>query len=317
MYGKSYAPFFDARRRAPAPMDMPCTSVVCWPAPRPVRVNLCVPTRGKPTHLAEFVGETAGNAMLPDTRIVIGCDDDDAPLFAPPGLVDNTDQIIWSVAPREDALGAKYNRCAAAYDADLYVMGVDDVAIATPGWDRILAEIAGEAPDGIAFIYFGREPHGEDLPSMIAVTKRAIEIVGFCPPFFPFWWNNTWVDEIAQMCGRVVRAPIETRYPTEFPEPARRDVAYWARFFEATRVLREQAADRLIAASDDSNLRRRQLAELRAPLLEQLAARGACLRDEAFAAAMVRVQAPLDDRHRRLRDRADGLLHILNAAAAA
>jgi hypothetical protein len=274
-----------------------------------MRINLCVPTRGKPGHLADFVGETAGRAVLPDTRIVVGWDNDDDAAQVPPALPPN---VQHSFADREDALGAKYNRIAAAYDADLYVMGVDDVAIATPGWDRILAEIAGEARDGIAFIYFGREPHGEDLPSMIAVTKRAVEIAGFCPPYFPFWWNNTWVDEIAQMCGRVVRAPIETRYPTVFPEPARRDVAYWARFFEATRPFREQAAGRLIAASDDTPLRKRQLAELRAPLIAHLKARGACLLNEAFAAAMEHVHAPLDDRHRRLRARADDLLRDMS-----
>lgn len=277
-----------------------------------MRVNLCVPTRGKPDHLVDFVGETIANTVLPDTRVVVGSDDDDCS-FTPKSLAD-TDRIIWSVAPREDALGAKYNRCAKAYPADVYVMGVDDVAIATPGWDSILAEIAAEATDGIAFIYFGSEPHGEDLPSMIAVTKRVVEIAGFCPPFFPFWWNNTWVDEIAQMCARVVRAPIETRYPTEFPEPARRDVAYWARFFEATRVLRIEAAHRLMKATDDSPLRRRQIAGMQPLLLELLQIRGRRLCDEAFAALVERVQAPLDDRHRRLRAKAEDLMQTLNAA---
>jgi hypothetical protein len=264
-----------------------------------MRINVCTPTRGKPDRLAEFVSESIRNSVLDTTRFVIGIDDDDTDSLS---LAADHDKIIISVAPREDALGAKYNRCAKAYDADIYVMGLDDVAISTPGWDEKLAEAASVFPDGIGCVYFGKEPHGESLPSMQAATKRLVDLMGFfVVPHFPFWWGNTSLDEIAHMIGRVVEVDIETRYPTTFDKPQRRDILFWAKFFDDTRPWREKIAERV-------------LREIRKPLMQAFEQRNSRLRDPRFAQAVERdlsADVPLDSRHARLRQQAEAIVSSL------
>lgn len=263
-----------------------------------MRINLCTPTRGKPDQLREFVSETLANAVLDQTRIVIGFDGDDDTSTEAYWI--GLDKVIVSVAPREDALGAKYNRCAAAYDADLYVMGLDDVAISTKGWDAKLIAASNVFHDGIGLVYFGKEPHGESLPSMMAATKRLVDLMGyFVVPYFPFWWGNTWLDEIGHMIGRIVQADdIETRYPTEFDKPQRRDILFWAEFFDRTRHMREGIADRIIK-------------EIRKPMLAAFEHRNACLRNPDFAGrieANLSSETPSDPRHERLKRQALELL---------
>lgn len=283
-----------------------------------MRINLCTPTRGKRDSVLNFVGESISHSVLDSTRVVLGFDDD-----IPEACLVISDKIAISMAKREDSLGAKYNRCADYYPADLYIMGVDDVAIATPGWDRILAETAEVFTDGIGFIYFGKEPHGEDFPSMIVVTERAVDLIGFfCPPYFPFWWNNTWIDEIAQLCGRIVDLRLTdgiiTRYPKdgEWHEPARRDIIFWAEFFDVTRPLRIETAQRIIAASDTPDWRKRQMRDWQPQLLAWLLKRNSSLRDPVYAEWVAKVKAPLDARHLRLRVNALRLLESLEQKAA-
>lgn len=266
-----------------------------------MRINVCTPTRGKPDRLAEFVSESIRNSVLDTTRFVIGFDEDDKDTFLPTSL--DPAKAIVSLAPREDSLGAKYNRCAAAYDADLYVMGLDDVAIATPGWDAKLAAAASYFRDGIGCVYFGKEPHGESLPSMQAATKRLVDLMGFfVVPHYPFWWGNTSLDEIAHMIGRIVEAEdIETRYPTTFDKPERRDVLFWAKFFDDTRPWRERIAERV-------------LREIRKPLMEAFARRNSKLRDPRYAGTVERelsADVPLDARHQRLKQQAEQIVRSL------
>lgn len=285
-----------------------------------MRINCCIPTRNKNRYVVEFVNETARRARLPDTKIVLGYDDDDWQLQGVP-LKFGPRNIDMSIAPREDSLGAKYNRCARHYDADLYVMCVDDVSISTPGWDERLAEAASLFKDGIGYLYFGTEKNGEFLPPMMAVTRRVVDLVGFCPEYFPFWFNNMWNHEVAAAIGgigqRIVGVPIEVRYPEgAMHEPPRRDVNFWAQFFDNSRPLRVAQAARLIEAMDDGPTAKAMLKAMMMPRLKQAATLNTLLRDPSFAESMVRVEDALDARHERLKAQARKTVDLLNQKAA-
>lgn len=215
------------------------------------KVVVCVASRGRPELLHRTVEATLANATRPDTIVSVALDDDDAESVAAARAWDLGPRVRLSVAPREDSLGAKYNRAAEISPGDLYVIATDDAEIATPGFDDRLAAAAATLPGRLGVVYFGTMCIPSALPAAFAVTRRFVEAVGYLlAPHFPTWWHDTWMDEIARMSGTIAHADVAIRYPDD-AEARRsrgvRDVRFWAKFFEATRPLRVQAALAVLA----------------------------------------------------------------------
>ena len=261
-------------------------------------VSLVIPSRGRPELLGQAVNAALSNATLDTTRIVVGLDTDDettARIELPIG-------VIRSIAEREDSLGAKYNRCQRAHRADLYVLGSDDVAMITPGWDAKLDECAKIFPDQIGAIYFS------DMPGVFqagqAVTHRLVVLMGYlCQPYTPFWWHDTWLDEIAQMIGRIVKPSPDVRMEAIGPiakSRGLREIAYWAKFFDNTRPQRREIADLIIEVMNHKAWARIR-ADMMLPMFEY---RNSILRNPDKAASFEQnngFDAPADERYLRIK----------------
>lgn len=217
-------------------------------------VCLCIASRDRPGELARTVNNATDLATAEDTFTSTALDLDDKSTVILPDL----NRTIISLDDRETSLGAKYNRAMEAKRADLYVLGVDDAYPSNKGWDQKLADAAAKFTDGVGVVFFGeKRAHPYDLPDGIAVTRRWIEQVGFfCPPYFPFWWHDTWIDELAKLTGRYVWADVtwEKHGKSEVgghKTTRMREVSWWAKFFDATRQMRVDTAIRMINESDD------------------------------------------------------------------
>ena len=175
-------------------------------------VCVCIASRGRPNELRRTIEQMCDRSVLLDTHYAVAIDDDDPECLEYGNLVVRKFGVGIS-APREISLGAKYNRAAsyARSGTTLYVLGVDDCCFSTIGWDKKLLDAAAKFQDGVGAVYFG--PKHDDpyqLPESFAVTKGWIDQVGFfCAPHFPFWWHETWVDEIVRMTGRYVWADVQ------------------------------------------------------------------------------------------------------------
>ena len=87
-----------------------------------------------------------------------------------------------------------------------------------------------------------------------------LTFTSFSNPYFPsFWWCNTWLDEIGQMTGRILWANVEAAYPAAMPGTFKRDLPFWAWFFDIVRPLRMEIADRIINAQQDMPARIKQV----------------------------------------------------------
>lgn len=168
-------------------------------------ITLCLPSRANPEKLLAVIERTDRNVARPDqVTISVALDDDDVMAVQAPTT---RCKLIWSVAPREDSLGEKYNRCAANAPAGLYVMGADDNIFTTEGWDERINDAYKIFPDELGFVYFGRLDG--TLPTNMAIPHCIVETQGFLfPPFFPFWFHDTWIDEIGHMTSRILWAPV-------------------------------------------------------------------------------------------------------------
>ena len=217
-------------------------------------VAVCIATRGRPNQLNHTVHAAHKLAVERGTHFSIALDRDD------PEILGYSDvQVdpwrIYSVAAREDSLGAKYNRAmrGANPSATVFVLGVDDAYLSCEGWDKKLLDAASLFEDGIGCIYFGNRSGLGQLPDGMAVTKGWIEKVGFfMPEYFPFWWHDTWVDELARFTGRFVWTDATwAKYGASevngHKTTRMREVAWWAKFFDVMRVRRMVQAVNMIS----------------------------------------------------------------------
>lgn len=102
-------------------------------------------------------------------------------------------------------LSQMWNRCQVEADGDYFMHAGDDLIFRTPGWDTKI--IAAFPKDKIAFVH-GRD--GSDQDSIPFGThgflhRKWVKKVGyFVPPYFSCDYNDTWLNEVADMIGRHV-----------------------------------------------------------------------------------------------------------------
>lgn len=241
-----------------------------------------------------------------DTVLSIALDDDDTKEFVAP-------RSVVSIAPREDSLGAKYNRAQQQAKADLYVIWADDMVMPENGWDQKLHDAAELFTDGIGVIYFGFVPNV--FQPGIAVTHGFVEAAGyFNVPYFSYWWaGDTWNDEIARFCDRIVHADVKVELLDQMQGKSRgvRDIAFWAEFFDTLRPDRMAIAERIIAASAEPPYRKMQLRQRMPGLAELFRQRNSKLRDPKQAADLERYYGfdnEETDRYFRLKNAAAAIL---------
>ena len=287
------------------------------------RIAVCVASRGNPRSLFETLAATLANCAFSTTTAVVGLDDDDPDLANAQLVVDalGTERIVVSVAPRADTVGAVYNRCAAAIDADLYINSADDLKILTPGWDATLAQTAGIFPDNIGMIGFGQMPFESVLPATAATTRGLIEKMGyFVQDYTPYWWMDTWLYEIATMIGRSHYVPLDVGFLGPLKTRGLRDFTYWAGFFAEMRTHRRAIAEAILSGPDFlASAERRQ--ELRVGLdhVCALFERSQSIHLDPTHAEKVETigyDAPADERYRRVKARSGRILQELKQKCA-
>ena len=214
--------------------------------------------------------------------------------------------IAVSRKAREDTLGEKYNRALGIAPADIYVTMVDYAPILTKGFDHRIAEAAAIYPDRLVMVH----GHWANLsfPSMQAVTRQLVEAMGYIyPPYFPYWFVDHWLQDIASMIERKSFADVWVDHVTRRPQKTleMRDCAFWATFYDAAYPLRRQIAINIIDAMDDDPARKKALIrnwpviEERSTILndivrgqdrEIVASRGTGAPDERYARVKAKAQ---------------------------
>jgi hypothetical protein len=229
------------------------------------------------------------------------------------------ERVIFSIAPREDSLGEKYNRiqskAATLSPTDLYVLWADDMTMPDKGWDARLAEAAEKLPDQCGIVLFGNIP-GVLQPG-IAMTQKFIDAQGFFNvPYFPYWWGETWPMEIATMSGRYVHADVHVEMLTEMKGKSRgvREITFWAEFFDRLRPSRIEVAKKIIASGSEPLLRKRELLSAIPSVAQSWEHSNSVLRDPVRAAELERhysFDAPADERYMRLKAKAEKMMEEL------
>lgn len=269
-------------------------------------LSIILAARARPELLRRTIETTLPNIHEVDTTFVIAVDDDDPETVAAAMEFHGKNNVSVSVKPREDSFGGKYNRVLTEAPADVFLPMADYAPHITPGFDTKILEAASLFPDGIGIVY--NHMANLSFPDCNGVTAKFAEKMGYVyPPYFPYWFVDHWVDDIAKLIGRISFADVTLDKSKRPGTHDRREVAWWATFYDAGIVHRRKLARSIVRSDDfiEPEWRKKLLLSDYHMLIE---GRSKMTNDTARITQWGKPPEAVDDRYRRIKSQAQALL---------
>jgi len=224
-------------------------------------LSIILSTRGRPGTLIRTIEATLKKIALPDTKMLIAVDDDDHGTISVMDKIAD-DRVVWSVKPREDSLGEKYNRVMTELPADVYLVMVDYAPHVTDGFDAKIVEAASVYKDGYCIVY--NHFANRSFPQINAVTHKMAEAMGgIYPGWFPYWFVDHWLDDIGRMTGRIVFADVLIDCSKRPGTMDKCEPGFWGQIYNLLYVERHRIATEIISAPDFDDTEDRKKALIR------------------------------------------------------
>lgn len=212
-----------------------------------MRLNVLLPSRGRPTNLLNAVGSMHGKASgQHEVNYVIGCDADDQPTIAAAHLLRlRGPRVIPFCTVRLPCLGMMANIMAEKYPADVYCSLPDDVEILTQDWDQHVWAAWAARPDGL----WWWQTLAVRPATCAIISEKWRQAAGqIYTDYFPFWWDDVWLMQVWHMAsgtiGQAVNATLDDR---AFATHRMRDLRFWSDFYTSRKEERWQHAERIAA----------------------------------------------------------------------
>jgi len=110
-------------------------------------------------------------------------------------------------------LSRMWNECWKKARGDIFMHCADDIVFQTPAWDDRVREAFDAVPDRIAFVHGDDGYWGDRFGTHGFLSREWTDIIGhFVPPYFSSDYNDTWLNEVANMIDRRVFIPIVTEH---------------------------------------------------------------------------------------------------------
>jgi hypothetical protein len=218
-------------------------------------ISILCATRGRPELLTQSFATLKATTTRKDKTVLwVYVDEDDSATreaIRAARIMDPGMRVNWHVGPRTPGLGETHQAMwnASGRASEVYMISSDKARFDTPGWDELIRNKLTEFPDGV-MLGFAHDPNAADQATYPILGWGWLKTLNyFFPGYFPFWFDDKWVDEIGRMTGRyfklpIVISPIAGRGRTQ----RMRGMPFWVRFFQLTLPERKDAAQRLIQA---------------------------------------------------------------------
>lgn len=165
-------------------------------------IAVLTPTRGRPENVRRMIASARDSAADPEQiEIWLYFDDDDPSRYGDYGA-----EVV--VGPR-DGVGRAWNQLARKTNAELLMMGNDDLVFHTVGWDRAAEEVLTLYPDGIFCAWFNDgSPKAAERCAFPIVSSIWVDALGyFTPQCFNFLYHDTWIADVGRRVGRLHYMP--------------------------------------------------------------------------------------------------------------
>jgi hypothetical protein len=233
------------------------------------RINILMLTRGRPDKAVRAIKSLDDLAEVKNKiELWIYIDNDDIPTL---DLMNSGwDKgigigINWHVSSRPITHGAAFTELwNISSNAGIYMGFGDDYVIQTSNWDVAVRETFSNVPDdriAIGYLFDPLMPKG-GITFMVE-TAEWINLVGhFVVPYFPYWFGDIWLQQIAEMVERKYAIPVNVS-PLEGEKGKTLrlwDLPFWTYFFNILLAERVETAIKIIERFTSDNLIARECA---------------------------------------------------------
>lgn len=216
-----------------------------------MKLSIIIATRGRPELLKTTIENTLPHISSEKTRVLVCVDDDDQKTIDSLRFLPIDSRLTFSIKPREDSRGEKYDRALTEATADIYLPAVDCAPILTPGFDKTITSAATLFPDGIGCVYTPMV--NASFPGLQAPTAKLVEKLGHIYSHeYPYWFIDHELDDIARMIGRYVCIDVDVSTAPMRPSKTIRmwDLAWWTVYFDMMTLERRLRARAIIDSVD-------------------------------------------------------------------
>ena len=211
-----------------------------------IHVNLC--TYRRPLGLVGVVMALQRlRSLQHEVRFRIGIDDGDEDSFAACQSLAGECPIDVVPGPRPVARGEVDNRLLrGSTDADIVTMLTDRTFVISPGWDDALVRGVTEQPKRLLW-WSCPEDQGCTMPIISRAWREAADHT-WSPEIFPFWFDDTWNQQIDLMLYGMPSLKIVANVSGQRNKTNRaRDFAFWITLFNELLPLRVEQAKTIAA----------------------------------------------------------------------
>lgn len=217
------------------------------------RIALLVPTRGRPQQLAEFISSVEKNTRyLEKLELLLFIDSDDLlTIESLKRLKPTPFPTRCLISERTATMGVMANTMAslAIQTCGLLMGAADDYRFATKDWDEAIREPFRRYPDRIVLVY----PLDHLTPNLATLPILSAEWVVAAgqnsTSYFPFWYDDVWLDEVGQLIGRKERAAFAVEMQGGKGKTSRmQNLPFWQNFYINLLPERLAMAEKLRAA---------------------------------------------------------------------
>lgn len=178
-------------------------------------ISILCPTRNRPDNVRRMVTSAFKMANDPaGLEFVFYLDEDDTVTEPELEKIDGELNLsIVIVRGKRVVLSQMWNECYKDATGPVFMHGGDDIEFTTGGWDSVVLDAFKASTDKILFV------HGTDgiMPPSFGthgfLHRDWVDVVGyFVPPYFSSDYNDTWLNDVADMIGRNLNVPIHTEH---------------------------------------------------------------------------------------------------------
>lgn len=172
-----------------------------------MKISLLLPSRNRPEDFERMWTSAVKTATDPkNIEFVVYRDEDDKSQYNYPA---NSIELIGDRC----VLSEMWNRCQQVAEGEIYMHCGDDIIFQTVGWDTLVRNAFESSKDRIIFVHGNDGFFADKFGTHGFIHKNWVDTVGyFVPPYFSSDFNDTWLNDVANMIGRRVYLPFTTEH---------------------------------------------------------------------------------------------------------